>query len=127
MQKIFPTLKSFKLGAGLDDSCTTLSVQWCTGGVTGGSWGEGGSDNLRPLSGEPEPDFTSLEEVLFQVAPTISFMLYRKLCRDLSTTSSTSDQDFYGNRTDYMTKSIDVKALYKFLLDHNAIVRHADI
>ena len=62
-------------------------------------------------SDETEPEFIELDEVLLKVAPNISFLLYRKLCRELVTNDSNKPES-------YISKSISIEALYKFLCDN---------
>ena len=93
---------------------------WCIGGVTGGScWGDTPD---TPVSGEVEPPFTGLDDLLLKVVPNLSFLLYRKLENELiSRGEHDGSGDYYGNRTEYADKSIRIKDLYDFLKGYNLV------
>jgi hypothetical protein len=94
-----------------------LQITWVSGGVTGGScWDDGTHDNHRPVSGEPEPDFTDLDNLLATVCPNISFLLYRKVMRDANVeTGSNTEYEYYGNSTEHSYKRLQLGNLYKAL------------
>jgi len=98
-----------------------LSVKWSTGGQSGGNcWDT--DDDIRhyPESGEPEPEFEDLDNLLLEVAPQLSFLHYKKLMR-LFKINNYRDNDYYGNYTDYATKSIKIDDIWQFLIDHDLI------
>ena len=90
----------------------TISIYWRTGGSTGKYWGGGES---RSVSGEPEPEFDEFDEILAKVWPEISFILYKKLVRDVVKVSERTDSDYYGNHSDYSTKTVSLFELFEAL------------
>jgi hypothetical protein len=75
-----------------------VSPEWVTGGVTGGScW--------RSVSAEEMPAW--LEEFLETIAPETSFLKFRRLQQKCTRYSYTNDE-YYGNSTDYAFQVLTV-------------------
>lgn len=88
------------------------------GGITGGScWG--GEPN-EPRNADREEDFAGLTAVLEALCPSISFLKYRKLEKDLVKIESTSN-DYYGNYSNYSEKFLYLEDLYNFLVTEGLI------
>ena len=96
-----------------------LKKEWCIGGITGGSCWGGEPDTA--VIGEPEPEFTELDELLEALCPSISFLQYKNLCSRLIKTSDYRSSDYYGNYTKYATKKIDLGELYNYLVEKELI------
>ena len=96
-----------------------LYSQWNSGGVTGGScWDEGGTDPHYPVEGEPEPEFTDIDEALTALCPNLSFLQYKKLMASgIVEIGSYSENEYYGNYTTYTYKSIKLRKLFDKLFD----------
>ena len=99
-----------------DDSLTLddkLEVSWSLGGASGGNcWG---GEATSFISDEQEPDFSDLYAILEQVCPDLSFLRFLRLKSDLIVHGKYRVSEYYGNYTDYATKSISLKALYEFI------------
>jgi len=94
------------------DNKPKLSVSWIVGGQSGGScWG----DEPTPISGDSEPPMKELDAILKEVAPTISYLDYRKLATLIKEGDGESDWEYYGNYTDRRVKTLYAKDLYDFL------------
>jgi len=92
-----------------------LTVQWSIGGVTGGScWGD---SKLQPyVSDDIEKEFISLDIILEELKPQISYIQYRNLYNKLTVFSDSTDGgDYYGNYTNYKTKTISLKGLFDYM------------
>lgn len=90
------------------------SVEWRVGGLTGGScWGD---DANQPVDADPEPDMEYLDSFLEKIAPNITFLQYKKLLRETVTYDTYSDNDYYGNYSNYSVKKITFDALYDSLV-----------
>lgn len=91
----------------------TLKIEWSTGGYEGGNcW-----DDTEPYyysNNASEPDFTDFDKILEKVCPQISFIQYKALCRSI-VYDTRSEAEYYGNSTDYSSKSITVDTLYNEL------------
>lgn len=97
-----------------------LTCRWIIGGASGGScWG----DSPEPRSGDPEPEFEELDKVLESLAPTISFIKYKRLLRDHIFTDEESEREYYGNYTVYAVKSIKLENLYNFLVEEQLLAQ----
>jgi hypothetical protein len=90
---------------------------WVTGGQCGGScWDTGDEDNHRPLDSEPEPDLKDLHRILEHVCPSLSFLCYTRLQRELIKVSDGFGySEYYGNYTNASGKYVYMDELYKFL------------
>jgi hypothetical protein len=90
-----------------------LSIQWQTGGMTGGSCWGGESD--QPLSSEPEPEFSDLDKVFEEFCPNINFLQYKRLCRELIKLTDGSQNEYYGNYYTYAEKWVDLQQVFDLL------------
>lgn len=94
-----------------------LSVEWRTGGVTGGNcWGDHAD---RAVESEREPEFEGLDEILAKLCPQISFLQYKVLCKNVVKYSEKQESEYYGNYYDYSVKSVDLAELEKYLKRHD--------
>ncbi len=130
--KIYEELKEFRkklkqLGIDVSDSPYTpgdgqaiqepaLYVYWTIGGVAGGScWDTGDEDRHYPISGVPEPEFEELDKLLEALVPDITFLQYKRLCKDCIERGESRSNDYYGNHTDYAYKLVRLGVLYKYM------------
>lgn len=99
---------------------TTLKIEWSTGGYEGGNcW-----DDTEPRyysNGDCEPEFSDLDNILGKVCPQIGFLQYKALCKEVITYNTRSESEYYGNSTDYSSKSISVNALYNTLVSKGLV------
>lgn len=91
-----------------------LTVEWITGGITGGScWGEGGHYSIVA---DDEPNDETLDAILETVCPNLTFRQYRKLVRaEPYTTETGRHSEYYGNHTDRKSRTLDLYRLYDIL------------
>ncbi len=93
-----------------------LYVEWRSGGTGGGSYQDtGDTDNHYSISSDPEPDFEALDQVLAKYCKNISFIQYKVLMKKLIKRGEYSNNEYYGNHSDYATKYINVTELYEYL------------
>jgi len=98
-----------------------FEITWRTGGISGGScWDEGDRDPHYHVSGDIEPRFTTLDAFLLKVCPNLSFIIYKKI-DDLFEIREYSEYEYYGNSTNYVSKSINIKGLYDILVEYNQL------
>lgn len=91
-----------------------FEVRWVTGGATGGNcWGASADQRVHA---EPEEELDSLDKILEDVCPTISFMAYRKLMREVLETGTETQSEYYGNYYNYAYKRVYHRALYDALV-----------
>ena len=108
-----------KHGVSLDyqgryaDGGEALMVSWKTGGAEGGScWG----DEPYAISPEEPVDLTPvLAAILGAVAPSISFLQFMELQRELIESDRRSHHEYYGNWTEEAVRFITIKKLYDAL------------
>jgi hypothetical protein len=109
-EEYFPTKKRYQDEKG---PRKTLKTEWSTGGYSGGNcWDD--TEATYYSSDNPEPDFTVFDQILEKVCPKISFIEYKALCRSI-VYNSRSEAEYYGNSTNYSSKSISVDTLYSEL------------
>jgi hypothetical protein len=95
------------------DINTYLTLKWEIGGARGGNcWGD---DACQYTSYTEEPDFTLLDSILEAIVPDISFLKYKSIVSQVIIRKSGTDMEYYGNYTDYKTKTLDLQKLYYLL------------
>lgn len=95
---------------------TELSIEWRTGGATGGNcWGD---EAIIPVDAEIEPEFDDLFAILETVVPNLTFLDYKKLTKLIENDGRT-EYEYYGNCSHYSIKRISIDNLYNFLKEHN--------
>lgn len=93
-----------------------LEVRWTTGGVSGGSCWD--SSNPRSyVSSEIPEELNSIDIILEKLNPEITFIQYKRLTAGLVKSDSYSQNEYYGNSTNYAVKRVDLKELYEALLE----------
>lgn len=90
------------------------SYDWTTGGDDGGSCWDTGDRRSSPVTGEREPEFTQLNDLLEQVAPAITFLQFRKI-EAIIEQDSWTNHEYYGNYYCKAKKKVSVEALYNLL------------
>lgn len=93
-----------------DNSC--LECYWVVGGDKGGDcYGH----KYGPMEPEEEPDFEALDAVLAIVCPSITYLQYKDLERNLSRRRYTQRDGYYGRFEDRAAKSILLRELHAWL------------
>jgi hypothetical protein len=96
-----------------------LYVEWTTGGMSGGScWGDVATGWT---SHDPAPELEILDAVLEKVTPNLTFLQYRALTIELVKHHTHNIGEYYGNDTDYASKTVYIKELYEYLKEKNLI------
>lgn len=98
-----------------------LHIEWLTGGMRGGNCWGGEPQRIESWELDNEPDFESLDEVLEHFAPQITFMEYKRLNQVVVEEDSRFEPDYYGNSSEYTIKKVELKKLYKWLVEKNFI------
>lgn len=91
------------------------TVQWTTGGLTGGSCYGDSAD--RPVEPEPEPELYTLDEILMEECPNLTFLEYRRMMRDdkLIVRRTWEDREYYGNFYAQASKQVDLDVLWPYI------------
>jgi len=96
------------------DDQKEIKIEWTTGGITGGDcWGGVANIASRP---EPEPEFQTYDDILLLFMPTLPHLLYKKLYNILVELDSYTDYGWYGNKTYYAVKKVELKRMYQEML-----------
>lgn len=92
-----------------------LSVEWTTGGMSGGNC-YGDSPNYG-VEADEEPDLEILDEILLETSPTTTFMEYRLITkdRDVIERRTWEDREYYGNYYAKASKKLNLEALWKYV------------
>jgi hypothetical protein len=95
-----------------------LYWEWSTGGMIGGNcW----NDNPPHAYTSDEVEDSVLDKVLEDLFPQITFLQYRNFISKYVTVGSRSENEYYGNGTDYAVRTVNLSDLYNFLLDKGVI------
>lgn len=99
----------------------TILVEWCVGGMSGGSYGP--NDIAEPYVSDDVPEeLTAFDEILLDFVPDISYLKYKVIRNKCVIDFSRCDNsDYYGNSTNYNGLSCDLKTLYACLVEYGAI------
>lgn len=92
-----------------------IEVRWIIGGMDGGNcWG--GEPSRISTEEEPEDEF--LTELLEKVAPSITFLKFKRLLKaGLYEGYEETIREYYGNYTEYQHRDLKLDELYKRLRD----------
>ena len=96
------------------NNCETIDVRWCTGGLSGGDcWGSS-ADYAR--EGENEPNFDQLDSIIKEYFPDVGYFKFKEFLKDNVEYSNYSENEYYGNSSNYTVKSIDLIKVFDFLV-----------
>ena len=101
---------TYSLESSPESPCLTNC--WLTGGFDGGDWESGPED---PVEGVPEPLWESLHTVLKHLCPTITYLDYFELLKEVRE-GKLMVHEYYGNYKEYTYKYLSVPALDRFLV-----------
>lgn len=104
-----------------EENKDVILVKWSSGGYSGGSCWGGNAE--RYTSDEKEPDLP-IDDILEKIAPEITFLKFRKLNKEIDYYMSSleyTQDDYYGNSTDYKVKFILISSLYNIFVEEGII------
>jgi hypothetical protein len=88
------------------------SQSWCLGGDWKDCWGGGGT-----VSGEsPVSNFSAFDDIINEVCPHISFMLYKKIWAECVDVDESYDHDYYGGSTKNACYYFRIRDLHSVLV-----------
>lgn len=91
------------------------SVEWRTGGMSGGNcWGDQPSYSV---DADEVPEMTMLDEFLEEICPEITFLEYKRVMRELIESDSRTEYEYYGNHTNYGIRRVNFRKLYDRLVE----------
>ena len=98
-------------------STSLVGDEVCTGGTSGGSCWNEGETTYHGYHNEVTPELASLDMVLEEIAPNITYLQFKKLLREADVKEFThSTGDYYGNKSDYAKKYVNLGDLYDALV-----------
>lgn len=92
-----------------------FSVEWTTGGMSGGNcWGDSANYSVEA---DPEPDFDVLDEILMEICPSITLKEFRMIMKDpdLVEFKTWDDYEYYGNYYSKASKQANLEVLWKYV------------
>lgn len=96
-----------------------VTQRWEIGGSEGGNcWNDNPSRVY--ISNEKEPD-DIFEKVIEITSPNISHIMYKSLYSDLVKYDQYRNNEYYGNYTEFASKSFNIQKLYNALRKNNLI------
>lgn len=99
-----------------------LEMKWVSGGVSGGSCWD--TSDPQPFSNDYTPKrFITLDKLLENICPTISFLVFKDLELSLVEEDSDYENEYYGNCTDYTVWKIDLLKLWIWL-DEKGLIEY---
>lgn len=94
-----------------------ISVKWITGGIRGGScYGASESDHY-PRESDPEPEFEDFDNLVELFVPNITYLHFKKLSKAVVQFKDSTQNDYYGNSTEYREKFSYLEDIYVFLTE----------
>ena len=99
------------------------SNHWVTGGASGGScWDTEDDAGATPYDGDEPEDLTDIDNILAVTHPDIPYMKYKQLYNKLNIQRKTfSENEYYGNYTDYAYEYLYVKDMYEAMKELNLV------
>ena len=115
-----PTKNTRTYGRKCDDKDNvkrepSIYKEWRIGGLTGGGCWDGMNAN-EAVSADEEPDFNGLDDILSEMCPKLTFLHYRKI-EKLVRSFDYTQNEYYGNYSEYRTEYIPLHDLYNLLKD----------
>ncbi len=97
-----------------------IEVRHSTGGMEGGScWDD---SEPRPYTSSDDPEeLTQFDTILEHFCPNMTFIQYKNLYRDVVTTSSDTEYEYYGNSTNYNVIRCKLYDLYQEMVKRNIL------
>lgn len=96
---------------------TLKSARWSLGGRSNDCWG--GSYSIDPDT--PPESFNLFDDLLTEICPNVSFLIYKKLYNNTVNVESYRDYDYYGGSESYNWYSCDLQELYRYMKDMDLI------
>jgi hypothetical protein len=87
-----------------------IYVSYSPGGVSGGSYHKN-SDPQPYTNDDPIPEFDDFYELLMKINSKFSYLEVKKL-EKLITRFEHEEREYYGNKTDYIIRYVNVNDLY---------------
>lgn len=98
-----------------------ISVSWITGGKSGGScWGTSNEDYYDVAPEQPK-ELEELDKILEVFCPRITYLKFKKLTRIIEKKEWQDIPDYYGNYYASAGLSLNLQALYDFLVEEELI------
>jgi hypothetical protein len=113
-----PSISYYKRST--DDVFDGLLVSWSTGGASGGSCWEN-SDPQGYTSNEPPAELSSLDIILEDICPSMTFLAFRRL-KTLIEKGDYRVREYYGNYTDHRYECISLAKFHDFLVAEDLIL-----
>ena len=93
-----------------------IRVSWSTGGISGGSCY--GQDSHQSYSNDDYDDtFYYFDKILEIIWPNITYLNYKHLEKELVHKISWSENEYYGNSTNYCGKYVILVDMFNMLID----------
>lgn len=109
---VYPWPKDNRIDANFE-----LKISWSGGGTSGNCW----DDHISEFSGDLEPEFNTLDEILAEICPNITFLKYKNIYSQIVKSDSRSEGDYYGGSETIYEKSFRLYNLYNELIAKNLI------
>jgi hypothetical protein len=95
-----------------------LYIRWCTGGISGGSCWENGSDPdpHYAITGDKEPEFEDFDKILLAICPNIGYLQYKNVATIIKD-GDYNENEYYGNSTNYAYKCVLLRDLFNKLVE----------
>jgi adenylate kinase family enzyme len=101
----------------VDEHGIVKGDSWSLGGTWNDCWG-----NTGTVSPSTAPDsMTEFDDLLEKVAPSISFLQYKKISKNCVSIREYSDGDYYGGSTYHNQYLLDLPCLYEYLIENELI------
>jgi hypothetical protein len=89
---------------------------WEVGGVSGGSCWETSDPQPYHTNEDRPKTFNELDAILELIYPQIGFLQYKHI-ESMVVYDEATEYEYYGNRTDYEYRWLDLKLLYAYVVE----------
>lgn len=97
-----------------------IFTEYEVSGYSGGGY-EDGADARSYVSSEPPKELTLFDSILELVCPEISFLKYKTLLSAVLETDTRTQDEYYGNSTNYAVKKVSLVKLFDELKSRNLV------
>ena len=104
-----------------NDTELWLYVQWETGGVSGGSCWDSSNPRSYSTNNAPE-ELVALDHILNALKPEITYIQYKMLANSVMKVDTHTENEYYGNCTNYAMKKVRVRDLFEYFRDQRWVL-----
>jgi hypothetical protein len=99
-----------------------IFVEYSVGGIRGGScWDDSEVKHYAYTSSDQPEELAALDTILEKITPNITFLQYKNIVAKVIKHDTRTENEYYGNSTNYAIKKCNLETLYNVLKEKEII------